>query len=129
MAADFRQTVLEHVKCSHAALDAANTALTKQAEQTKQAEALIPDVVEALVKNDRIDPAQREKAAELLKDPVQALKILLKTADVTATVKPRPLGAPTGAEKTAGAARPRYTGERTSEKSAADLAFERALQG
>lgn len=126
---DLRETVLQHIQCSHAALEAANTQLTKVAEVQKQAAELIPQVVEELVKHDRIDPAQREKAAELLKDPVQALKILLKTADANNTVKPKALGTPTGAEKVAGASRPRYTGERTSEKTAADLAFERTLLG
>ncbi len=130
MATDFRTTVLEHIKCSHAALDAANVEFTKLAEQRKAADALIPDVVEALVKNERIEPSQREKAAEMLKDPVKVLQVLQKAADANNTTKPKALGAPApGAEKTAGAGRPRYTGERTSEKTAADVAFERALLG
>lgn len=126
---DLRETVLEHIKCSHAALDAANTELTKKAEAEKAAQALIPEAVEALIKHDRIDPAQREKAAEILKDPAQVLKILIKTADSNNTVKPKAMGTPTGETKTAGATRPRFTGERTSEKTAADLAFERTLFG
>lgn len=131
MPADFRQQVLEHIKCSHAALDAANTELTKVAEQQKQAEELIPQVVDALIKHERIEPGQREKAAELLKDPVNALKVLLKTADTTQSVKPPAIGAP-DPTKTAGVVpqgRPRYTGERSSEKTAADIAFEQALLG
>ncbi len=67
---DFRTTVLQHIQCSHAALDAANVALTKTAEQRKQADSLIPAVVDALIKHDRIEPGQREKAAEMLKDPI-----------------------------------------------------------
>ena len=129
MATDLRHIVLEHIKCAHAALDVANKELIKLAEQRKEVAALIPEVVEALVKHDRIDPSQREKAAALLADPVQVLKILVKTADVNNTVKPKALGTPTGPEKTTGSTRARYTGERTSEKTAADLAFERALLG
>lgn len=131
MPADFREQVLHHIKCSHAALDVANTELTKVAEQQKQAAELIPQVVEAMVQHDRIEPTQREKLAELLADPATVLKILMKTADAKNTVKPPALGSPT-TEKVAGVVpqgRTRYTGERTSEKTAADLAFEQTLFG
>ena len=131
MAESFQEQVLAHVKCSHAALDAANAALEKEAAQKVAAAALIPAAVDALVKNDRIDPAQREKAAQLLADPVQVLQILIKTADPANTVKARPIGAP--AEKTASAVastvNPNYCGQRTSEKRASDIAYENRLLG
>jgi hypothetical protein len=127
--ADFRESVLEHIKCSHAALDVANTELTKQAQIQQEYEAGIEGVVDALIKHERLDPSMREKAAQLLKDPRQMQKILLKAADTQVTVKPKAMGTPTGPEKRASDSRPRYTGERTSAPSAADDRFAEALLG
>jgi hypothetical protein len=91
---DFVEMVLDHIACSHAALDKAHEFMQKQASVEKQIEELIPEVVEALVKHERIDPSQREKAAALLRDPVQALKILIKAADVNQTIRPKSMGVP-----------------------------------
>lgn len=124
-----QETILEHIKCSHAALDAAVADLTKYAEAEKRAADLIPAAVDALIKHERIDPADREKAAAALKDPARVLEILVKTADAANTIRPKAMGGPAGGEKTAAAARPRYVGERSAEKTAADLAFEKALMG
>ena len=67
----------------------ADAALTKAAEQLaaseqreKEAAALIPRAVSALVSGERIEDTeeQRTKAAEILRDPVQALELLCKVA-------------------------------------------------
>jgi hypothetical protein len=130
MATTFNEQVLEHVKCSHAALDAANTELSKQAAAKQAAQALIPGVVEALVKHERISPADREKAATLLSDPVTALNILLKTADPNETVRPKPIGtsAAKETEKTANY-NPNYCGQRTSAEKPSERKFRESVLG
>jgi hypothetical protein len=95
----------------------ANAALTKAAQQIatveqqhKAAEALIPEVINALVSGERIEDteAQRTKAAEILRDPVQALELLCKVA-VHRNAAENSLGAPVdpgGQTKTAGNGQP-----------------------
>jgi hypothetical protein len=89
---DINNKVVEHIKVSHEALAIADNELKKQAEKARAYEKLIPDVVEALVKHERIDKRDAEKAAQVLRDPAEALKILARTADTTDTVRPRALG-------------------------------------
>lgn len=80
----------------------ADAALTKAAEQfaaTEQQQekvaAAIPQVVDALVSGERIEDTkeQRTKAAEILKDPVQALELLCTVA-VHRNTAENSLGAP-----------------------------------
>jgi len=54
--------------------------LEKQAAMQKEADALIPDVVQALLANGRIDPGQEKEATAALKSHTRTLQILLKTA-------------------------------------------------
>jgi hypothetical protein len=95
--------VLEYMQCSAAALEAAKKERDKSASAKKEVEDLIPLAVDAMVANDRIDERMREKAAKLLQDPAQALKLLIKLADVRNTVRPPSLGKPEMAEKKASA--------------------------
>jgi hypothetical protein len=143
---------LEHVKTAHDALDKGNALLeearaelTKQAQAKTAAEAWIPQVVDALVQHSRITPGNREKAAAMLRDPVQVMQILFRTADPGFGVKAagapatqpaaaapaRPVGAPAPA-KTAGApaqSGPDYPGQRSPYESPADRQFRTGLLG
>jgi hypothetical protein len=130
MATDIRQKVLEHTKVAHMALDKAKTELDKAAATKAAYEALIPGVVDALINNQRIDSANREKLAAALKDPVRALEILTRTADPEINVKR--LGQP---EKDANAKQQQpqqrkraYAEERGAGKTEADLAWEKHFQ-
>jgi hypothetical protein len=129
MATDIRAQILEHIQCSHAALDSANAELTKAASDKQAAEALIPEAVKALLEVKYIKPEQEKRASDMLKDPAQAIKILtnvLKTA-MEREKAPPSLGQP-GAEKKASAPSNQfYGGQRTSEPRESDLAFRRAL--
>lgn len=122
--------VLETIQISATALDKAEAELNvKRAADVKVA-AMIPTVVDALIANERIDPADREKAAAALADPARALEILLKTADVNNTIRPRQLGTAVVTEKTAGAydsLNDPYVGRRTAEPRESDRAFLRGL--
>lgn len=99
--------VLEHIQVSHLAIEKTAAELEKtaaqlaavKAAQAKAAE-LIPQVVEALVRHSRVDPAVREKLAAALADPAQAMGILLQTADPANLFGHRPLGTLTGGEPT-----------------------------
>ena len=117
--------VVDYVECSAAALDAADR-LVKQAEAAqKKASELIPAVVDALIAHERIDPADREKCAAMLKDPVKVLEILEKTADTNRTIRPRQLGHAVQ-EKKASAQSP-WVGLRSSQARASDLRFDEVL--
>ena len=74
------EKVIEH-------LHASSTALTKQAKvidrfeaRQKAAADMVPQVLDVLLANERITEAQREKVANLLRDPANALGVLIKVA-------------------------------------------------
>lgn len=125
---NLNEKVLEHVQVTHAALDQANKDLTKVAEEKKAAAAMIPQVVDELIKHARIDPKQRDEAIQLLADPIGALKVLLKTADPGVSVRPAPLGAPQDGE-TPRTKKGHYLGQRTAEEGEAERAFRERLLG
>ncbi len=125
--------LLDYVQCSATALDVAEKELSEKRAAEVKVAALIPAAIEALIANERIDPADREKAAAALKDPARVLEILIKTADVNNTIRPRTLGTATGSEKKAGAntaydsLNGPYVGLRTSQEKESDRAFMRGL--
>ncbi len=122
------EQVLAHVQCTHAALEVAKTEMDRARTQNEKVAALIPQVVEALVRHERIEPGQREKAAALLADPVAALELLINTADVSKTTKPAAIGGPV--EKAASVTgRARFAGERTGVPGQAEENFRRAFLG
>lgn len=124
--------ILEYVKCSQAGLEAAEGSIQKTAEEKKAYAAGIPATVDALVAFNRIPDTTeaRQKMAQLLADPVQALELLKKAAN-TAIVVGKPSEAPAPMGKAASANPPsvsgviHYPGQRTPNKSEADAAFDR----
>ena len=100
------EKIIQHIEVTDAALQKA-AAFEKTAAATKsQVDALIPTVVDTMVQFQRINPDQREKLAELLRDPVQVLGLLIKTAGHRNIDEIGQLGqrVPAGQTKTAGAA-------------------------
>ena len=80
-----------------------DAALTKAAEMEKTAatkaaavQRLIPTVVDAMIKHDRIGAHEREKLAEMLKDPVKTLELMAKLAGHRNTEEQARLGSPVG---------------------------------
>lgn len=115
------EKVLDLIGYSQAALEKAHRrfrALDKQAAAIAEK---IPQVVEALVENDRIDPRQREKAAQQLRDPVRALEILMAVAQHRNAAELSHLGKPVA--KTAGPRRSVVVGERHYGPSEADIRY------
>ena len=120
-------TVLELIQISSTAIEKAETELNEKRAADVKVAALIPAVIEALIRNERIDPADREKAAEALKDPARALEVLIKCADVNMTIRPRTLGTAVEKKASAPGRTDNYVGRRTSEPKESDLAFLRGL--
>lgn len=100
------EKVIQHIQLTDTALQKAaafeKTAATKQAAY----ESKIPAVVAAMVQFERIAPNQKEKLAEMLKDPAQALDLMIKLAGHRNTEELARLGTGVGLDgqvKTAGA--------------------------
>lgn len=122
------EKVLETIQISATALDKAERELGEKRAADVKVAALIPSAVDALIANERIDPADREKAAEALKDPARALEILIKAADVNNTIRPRQLGTAVAEKKASfDSLNSPYVGLRTSEERESDRAFLRGL--
>jgi len=123
--------VLDLIQCTATALDTAERELSEKRAADAKVSQLIPAALDALIANERIDPADREKAAEALMNPVRALEILIKTADVNNTIRPRTMGVPVAEKKASAGATNSLTdpwvGRRTSAKRESDLAYERGL--
>lgn len=126
-----QQKVIEQIAWSSAALDKAETSLAqKQAMEQKYAE-LIPAVVDALAKNDRIEEHEKSAAADMLLDPVKALEILEKVAEHRTSAETGQLGTPTGTVKAASynsLASP-FAGVPTSNEKESDRRYREALLG
>jgi hypothetical protein len=99
-----QEKVLDFINCSGAVMEkAAQMQSEKDARDTAIAE-LIPQAVQALLENERIEPHQKEAAERILRDPVQALKVLIKTAHHRNDAERATLGkpvAPAGQQKRA----------------------------
>lgn len=81
MAKTLQEKVLDYIACTGAALEKAEKQASDKAAQDAQIEKLIPGVVDALARNGRIKPQEKEAAASLLHDPIKALEILGRTAE------------------------------------------------
>lgn len=74
------EKVIEQIRVSDLGMQKAAAALSSQQEKQAQVGQLIPQVVETMVQFERIQPSQREKLAEALRDPAQVLQLLIKVA-------------------------------------------------
>lgn len=126
-----QQKVIEQIAWSSAALDKAENALAeKQSMEQKYAE-LIPAVVDALVKNERIEEHEKSAAADMLQDPLKALEILEKVAEHRTSAETGQLGTPTGTVKSASynSLTSPFAGVPTSSEKESDRRYREALLG
>ena len=93
---DLQKDVLEHIKASHAALDAAKTQMDKQAAVEAKVAELAPGVVQRLIEHGRVFPEFRDKLAADLRDPVKVLELLGRIADPAVGTKAAAIGTPAG---------------------------------
>jgi len=100
------EKVIEYVQVTSTAMEKAAAAEQVTREKQAQVEQMIPEVCDIMVKHERIQPNQREKLAEMLRDPVTAMQLLMKTAGHRNQDELARLGSgvdPNAQEKTAGA--------------------------
>lgn len=95
------EKVLDYIECADTTIQRQRQQLDSLLAEKSAAAALIEQVVEQLVKHERIDPGQRAKAAQALADPAQAMEIILRTADPSCTVRPPSIGKPSKAKEAA----------------------------
>ena len=79
-AADYQGEVLDLINVYGAVLEKAAAAEAQKQAQDAQLAVLIPQAVDALLANERIEPTQKEAAAQAFQDPVRVLQVLIKTA-------------------------------------------------
>ncbi len=96
------ERVLDLIEITGAIIDQTSTLVTTKEAQDKKIANLIPQAVEALLKNERIEQHEKDAAAKLLADPVKALEILIKTAQHRNDTERTALGKPEGQQKKAG---------------------------
>lgn len=100
------EKVIEHITLTDAALKNAAAMEKAASAKTAQVAALIPQVVDVMVRHERVMPAEREKLAAMLRDPAKALELLIKVAGHRNADEMAKLGAPIGQTKVASNGRP-----------------------
>lgn len=74
------EKIIDYIGYSDAAMEQATAFQKSAAAKQAAADALIPAAVEALVSHERLKPAERAKAAEVLKDHAKCVELLTKLA-------------------------------------------------
>jgi hypothetical protein len=74
------EKVLDYIETTGAVLEKAAAMVAAKEAQEKKCAELIPLAVEALLKNERMEPHQKAAAEIVLKDPAKVLEVLIKTA-------------------------------------------------
>lgn len=91
------ERVVEYVGYADAALEKASRYINAEEARRQKMASLIPAAVDALVAGERIREDQRKQAAEMLRDPVQLMELLIKVA-AHRNGSEQPLGTPVGAD-------------------------------
>jgi hypothetical protein len=124
---NFSEKAIDYIQCVEAALDVAEKQLNEKRAADERIGELLPKAVDALIQFERIDPADREKAASALTSHVKALEILIKAADVSKTVKPKALGKPEKQANNYDSMNDPYVGRRTTSERESDRRFRQHL--
>lgn len=101
-----QQELLDYVQANGVLMEKAAEVHAQREAEKGACAALIPQAVQALLDNERIEPHQKEAAAQYLSDPVKVLEILIKTAGHRNQAEQQTVGkpvAPQGQVKKAGA--------------------------
>lgn len=125
-----QEKVLSYIECTGTALAKAEKVAQEKNAQDEQLSKLIPDTVEKLLRNGRIEPHQKQAAADLLRDPVKALEILGRTAEHRNDEETMRLGTQVNTKAASahvpGSINSPYVGARTSQDKDSDrILFER----
>lgn len=95
-----QEKVLDFIEATGAIMEKSAALLAVKEAQDSQCAKLIPQVVEALLKNERIEPHEKDAAALVLTDPVKVLEILKKTAGHRNDAERANIGTPTDNRQT-----------------------------
>ncbi len=125
------EKVLDFIELTGTIMEKSSKLVAEKTATDQKCAKLIPAAVNALLENDRIEPHEKEAAAQVLQDPAKVLEILIKTAAHRNDAERAKLGSPDKTEKSASAynsLKDPYVGRRAKPgKSESDLAFERKL--
>jgi|TARA_B100000809_G_C15032716_1_gene492567 hypothetical protein len=126
-----QQKVIEQIAWSSAALDKAETALADKQASAQKCAGLIPAVVDALARNERIEEHEKASAADMLQDPAKVLEILEKVAEHRSSAELGQLGTPEGTVKSASynSLTSPFAGVPTSQEKESDRRYREALLG
>ena len=124
---NFVEKTVDYIQCVEAALDVAEKRLNEKRASDDRINDLLPKAVDALIQFERIDPADREKAASALTNHAKALEILIKAADVNRTVKPKALGKTEKQASSYDSLNDPYVGRRTTSERESDRRFRQHL--
>lgn len=125
------EKVLDYIEVTGALTEKMAEFVTKKEAQENSVNKLIPLAVNALLENERIEAHEKEAAAQILRDPVKVLEILIKTARHRNDAERAQLGKPTaGLNKKASydSLSDNYVGRKTRpDEAESSKAYKRAL--
>jgi len=78
MALSLEDKVILHTQMAHTALEKAAAVIAHKENREKQAKALIPTLVQSMIDLSILDPADAQKAAAALSDPLGAVETFLR---------------------------------------------------
>jgi hypothetical protein len=126
-----QEKVLDYIEVTGAILEKSAAMVAAKEANDKRCASLIPLAADALLKNERIEPHEKEAAEKLMRDPAKVLEILIKTAAHRNDSERAKLGQPSeGQTKKANynSLNDGYVGRRSRPaESEADKAFKRGL--
>lgn len=95
-----QEKVLDLIEVTGALMEKSAALLAQKEAQDQAVAKLIPVAVETLLKNERIEPHEKDAAALVLKDPAKVLEVLIKTAAHRNDAERASLGTPTESQQT-----------------------------
>lgn len=125
MSFNVQDKILQYIQCSGVALEKAEKQAAAHNELQKKVDEMIPNAVNALLSNGRLQSHQAKEAAVMLRDPVKALEILIKTAEHRNDEELAKLGSQVAAQTKLASAKNSlnnpYVGARTSSLKESDI--------
>ena len=130
MLPESQKKVLAYIESTGKLIAAAEKKASLDKDTQTKVAALIPQAVDSLISNNRVEEKYSEKLASLLTDPVSALEILISTANHR-NVEESPLGDSVQSEKRAYAnnSDSPFCGMKTASERESDRVFKERILG
>jgi hypothetical protein len=117
------EKILDYIEVTGALTEKMAELVSAKEAQDNSVQKLIPLAVTALLDNERIEAHEKEAAAEVLKNPVQVLEILIKTARHRNDAERSQLGKPTATKQASDG----FVGNKKKDEPESSKAYKRAL--